>query len=225
MGAKSIDSRHFIATDAYARIVGLTQGDEVAGRLDRDMPCEATARFADSFVRGDQELLGRGRCNAMKSTLDLHEYSNGLKALIFDKFVMKHHASKSILGVVYSAYEVDMRNFFALLPNYTREFGLGCSIERADGDSILADVRLTAVEYEMCFLLAMNWSVDQISCFMNTHRAAAEPDVNSTLHDIGEKLRTDNAATSALREKLIELGVHQRMPRSFFNHIIGVHTL
>src|SRR5262249_43364878 len=120
LGAKSIDSRHFISTDAYARIVGLNEGDEVAGRFDREMPCEATARFAECYVREDRELLGRGLCNAMKSVLNLHEYSNGLKALIFDKFPMKHHASKSILGIIYSAYEVDMNNFFTLLPNFTR---------------------------------------------------------------------------------------------------------
>jgi hypothetical protein len=226
MGAKSIDSRHFISTDAYARIVGLTHGDEVAGRFDREMPCEATARFADSFVRGDQALLSCGRRNAMKSTLDLLEYSDGLKALVFDKFVMKHHASKSILGVIYSAYEVDMRNFFALLPNFTREFGLGCSIERADDELMLADKKLTTHEHEMCFLLAMNWSPEQISNFMNTRSTThAHPDVATTLRDIGENLGTSSAGTSALRERLIELGAHQKMPRSFFNHIIGIRTL
>jgi hypothetical protein len=45
VGAKDVDSRHLIATDSYARIVGLSKGGDVTGRFDREMPCEGTAQF------------------------------------------------------------------------------------------------------------------------------------------------------------------------------------
>lgn len=53
LGAKDIRSRHLAATDAYARIVALERGGDVAGRLDSEMPCEGTAQFADSYVSED----------------------------------------------------------------------------------------------------------------------------------------------------------------------------
>ena len=54
MSTKDIRSCHLVASDAYARIVGLSRGKDVGGRMDRDMPREGTAAFADCYVREDR---------------------------------------------------------------------------------------------------------------------------------------------------------------------------
>lgn len=224
-GAKDIHSRHIVATDAYARIVGLAKGGEVAGRFDREMPCEGTARFADCYVREDSALLARQDPNRMTSVLNVHEYSDGLKALVFDKFTLEHRASRAILGTIYSARRVDLSRFFTTLPTYTFEFGLGCSIECTDSDSVAADIALTDHEHEVAFLFAMNWPVEQIAQFMRSHTPLPDTRVLETLAALAEKFGEGAFAAASLREKLIDLRVHQKMPRALFDRLIGSASL
>ena len=225
VGAKDVNSQHFIATDAYARIVGLSKGGDVTGRLDREMPCEGTAQFADCYVREDRHLLSHRDAGRMTSVINIHEYSDGLKGLVFNKFVLKHRPTKSILGTVYSAYEFDISRFFAMLPNYMFEFGTGCSIELANDSPTEIKTQLTDFEYEIAFLLTMNWSLRQICDFLNEYQRGTESSVMGSIRTIGDKLGGGLRGASALRDKLIELGVHQKMPKALFNHVTAGHPL
>lgn len=220
VGAKDIQSRHLIATDSYARIVGLAKGGDVAERFDRDMPCEGTAQFADCFVREDQSLLAHSEPNRMTSVLNVHQYSNGLKALIFDKFVLKHRPSRSILGTIYSAREIELSRFFTTLPTYTFEFGIGCSIESTGPDAITGDVALTEVEHEVAFLLTMNWNAEQIAQFMGAQGVALGSSIVQMTRIIAAKLGDESIGAASLREKLIALHVHQKMPSALFRHLM-----
>jgi len=71
-GFKDIHSRHISATRTYAKLVGLVDGNDVAGRLDCEMPCEGTAQFSDCYVREDQELLHQSDVNGKKSVGPMH---------------------------------------------------------------------------------------------------------------------------------------------------------
>lgn len=225
VGAKDINSQHLIATDSYARIVGLPKGGDVTGRFDREMPCEGTAQFADCYVREDRELLSHRDPARMSAVINIHEYSDGLKALVFNKFALKHRPSKSILGTIYSAYEFDISRFFAMLPNYTFEFGTGCSIAQADARPIDIETQLTDLEYEIAFLLTMKWSLGQIRDFLTEYRRGTEAGVMGSIRTIGNKLGSGFRGASALRDRLIELGVHQKMPKALFNHVVAAHPL
>lgn len=224
-GAKDVNSRHFISTDAYAHLVALPKGRDVMDRFDRDMPCEGVAQFADCFVQEDQGLLHGGAIDKKIEILNVHEYGNGLKALICDKHILKHHASQAILGTIYSAHEIDIANFFALIPNYALEFGTGCSIENVKGTLSIGDAKLTEYEHEICFLLVMNWSFTQIACFMNRHRPRLSARVADTIYKcrnrICDKLGISGYSAASFREMLINIGVHRKMPKSFFNCLIG----
>ena len=116
LGAKDIHSRHLVATDAYARLVGLARGADVADRLDRDKPCEGTAQFADCYVREDQELLHHSGIEWKKSVLNVHEYDHGIDALVFEKYLLKHNASRSILRTVYTARRIKVAELLFLVP-------------------------------------------------------------------------------------------------------------
>ena len=83
VGAKDVNSRHLVASDAYARIVALARGADVIDRLDKEMPCEGTAQFADCYVQEDLALMRGGDPNAKASILNVHEYGDGLKARVF----------------------------------------------------------------------------------------------------------------------------------------------
>jgi len=225
VGAKDIHSQHLIATDSYARLVGLPKGGDVTGRFDREMPCEHTARFADSYVREDSELLSHRDPGRMTAVINIHEYSDGLKGLVFNKFPLKHRPTRTILGTIYSAYEFDISRFFAMLPNYTFEFGAGCSIERADGAAFEIETQLTDFEYEIAFLLTMKWSLGQICDFLSRYRRGTEASVIASIRTIGDKLGGGFRGASALRDRLIELGVHQKMPKALFDHVTAAHPL
>ena len=225
VGAKDIHSRHLTASDAYARIAGLRYGKDVAGRLDRDMPCEGTARFADCFVREDRDLLESGNPGATTSVLNIHRYETGLTALVFDKFLLKHHPTKSVLGIVYSAYETSLERFTALFPGYWAQFGFGCSIERADASAVHGLGQLSPLEYEVVFLLAVGIDAGGIMHFMRRLRPApgTNEDVSAALAGIADKATAAGITFASLREVLIDARVHQRMPGSFFGKVVGSH--
>lgn len=227
VGAKDIHSRHLTASDAYARIVGLRDGKDVAGRRDHDMPCEGTARFADCYVREDRDLLDRGDPGATTSVLNIHRYETGLTALVFDKFLLKHHPTKSILGIVYSAYETSLERFTALFPGYWTQFGFGCSIERADVSAVHALGELSPLEYEVAFLLAVGVDAEGITHFLRRLRPGpdASEDISAALAALANKATAAGVSVASLREALIEARVHQRMPASFFGKVVGSHNL
>jgi len=229
LGAKDIYSRHFISTDAYANLVGLPRGGDVENRLDRDMPCEGTARFAESYVKEDRRLLQSSDMNNKIITLNVHEYDDGTKALVFRKSMIKHLPSRSILGLMYDAHEIDIKNFFSLIPNYAMEFGVGCSIENAGNDLSIEGVKLTEYEHEICFLLIMNWDFKQIASFMDKYRPRPIARTADTIYKcrnrICEKLNMSNFSASNFRDTLIAAGLHRKLPGLFFNRLIGSSSL
>jgi hypothetical protein len=221
-GAKDINSRHFLSTDAYANLVALPRGVDVTDRFDCDMPCEGTAQFADHYVQEDMELLSNGDINKKKSILNVHEYGVGTNALVFDKYLMKHHPSQSILGIIYAAHKIEISNFFTVMPNYVLEFGIGCSIESVTGTLDAGSVKLTEYEHEICFLMTMNWDSKQISCFMNKYRPTSSVRGPDTIYKCRNRICDKlNCNPSELRELLVGIGIHRKMPSSFFNRLIG----
>ena len=225
IGGKDIDSRHLIATDAYALLVALPRGVDATGRFDRDMPCEGTACFADCFVREDADLLSHRDGKRTKAVLNIHEYADGLDALVFGKFVMKHEPSRAILGTIYSASRIEMGTFSRILPNYRSEFGTGCSLEKVEGDVDLFGTTFSELEYEVCFLLALNWSCEQIAGWLLRYHPVSRKGAEHTLHSIGDKLAAHGAGTLTLREQLVAAQVHRRMPKTMFDRIAGIKPL
>ena len=223
--AKDIHSCHLTASDAYARIVGLQQGMDVVGRMDRDMPCEGTAAFADCFVREDRRLLESGDIGAVTSVLNIHQYETGLGALVFDKFSLKHHASKSVLGVINCAREVDLERFVALFPDYWSQFGFGCSIERTESANVEGIGDLSEAEYEVAFLLALGHDAKCIEGFLRRSRSCpavnVELDVDAALRTLADKAGAAGIPATNLRDRLIESRVHQRIPTSLFDKVVG----
>jgi len=224
-GAKDIHSKHFIATDAYAKLVGLSTGADIANRYDRDMPCEGTVEFADSFVCEDQALLKQNDVNKKISVLNIHKYSDGISALVFEKRLMKHHASQSILGTIYSAKEIEFSHFFTLLPSYIVEFRQGCSIECVNGALNLKNIKFSEYEHEVCFLLILNWDFKQIADFFNKYRPLENKRSVDTIYKcknrICDKLGIASSNLILMREALINIGIHQKMPKTFFNRLLG----
>lgn len=223
-GAKDVRSRHLAATDSYGRIVGLPCGKDVAGRTDRDMPCEGTAAFADCYVREDQHLMQSDDIGAFKSVLNIHRYDTGLSALVFDKFLLKHRPSKSVLGIAYCAYETNLKRFTALFPEYWARFGYGCSIERSIGEAIDGVGRLSGVEQEVAFLLALGCDSEAAARAMARLRPNAVTDVDAALCWIADMMTAAGVPPSSIRDRLIESRVHQRMPALFFDKVVGLHT-
>jgi hypothetical protein len=222
-GAKYIDSWHIISTDAYAKLVGLNTGEEVENRFDRDMPCEGTAELADQFVREDHNLITNPDINKKVSILNVHNYSDGLRAMVFEKSILKHKPTKSILGLLYSAYEIELNSFLTLIPNYIVEFGLG-NMESTDDGIEIDNIRLSEKDHEICFLLTMRWNFQQISDFLNKYSPHKTPTTANTIYEththICERLCLPNNSAAVLREKLVSMGVHTKIPQTFFNRLV-----
>ncbi|KVD87327.1 hypothetical protein WS62_18085 [Burkholderia sp. ABCPW 14] len=190
------------------------------------MPCEGTAQFADCYVQEDQELLREQDIRQKKSILNIHEYTHGIDALIFEKYLVKHVASESVLGIIYSAHRVEISAFMALIPNYVHEFGVGCSIENASRTIAVGGTTLTNYEHEVCFLLAMNWDFKQIADFMNKHRPISRTRSSDAIYKCRNRICEKLACHPVhLREMLVGMGIHQKMPTSFFQRVIGSRLL
>lgn len=109
-GIKEVHSRHLMTTDAFANLEALECGADIAGLLDREVPNEATACFADQFVQEDLGLLESGDPFKTLSVLNVHYYRDELPAKVFYKKAIRHDASKSLLGIHYRACDIDLGN-------------------------------------------------------------------------------------------------------------------
>lgn len=219
-GAKDVRSRHLAATDRLGEIVGLHRGKDVAGRMDRDMPCEGTAAFADCFVREDRRLLESGDVRALTSVLNIHWYATGLGARVFDKCVLKHRPSESVLGVVYCAHEADLARFTALFPSYWSQFGLECSIERTECEVIEGIGPFPEAEYEIAFLLALGYDAQSITGLLHRLDLPTEAYVDTAVASITDRMVHAGIPVAGIRDRLIEARVHQRMPMSLFDKVV-----
>lgn len=226
MGAKDIYSQHLISTDAYAKIVGLNQGLEVMGRFDRDMPCEGTAQFAETYVQEDRALMMSKDFYKTSSILNVHEYSDGLAARVFCKQLMRHDYSHSILGTIYYSHEVNLPKLMTILHDYILLFGMGCSIEEIDKPFEINNGVLTEFEQEVCFFLLLKWDFKKIVHYISAedHTDPLKIDESIIVH-LCEKLGLSSNSISDLRETLMYAGVHKKMTPRIFKRLIGSWTL
>lgn len=230
MGAKDIDSRHIISTSSHAKIVGLKKCGDVTGRLDMDMPCEGTAQYAEQFVQADKSLLDTGDVTRGIVILNVHNYSDGIKARLFKKFILKHDPSKSILGTIYSGQDIDLTDMLNIMPSYITQFGKTGSIDVIDQNSIIfGKTTLTNYEQEICFLLLLNWKPYQIANFMNNFRPSSSsrtPDaIIKKKNYICDKLGIGSYFLSDLKDFLVSVRFHTKVPLSFIQFIIGSRTI
>lgn len=223
LGIKDINSRHVISTNAYAKIVALKNGVEVEGKLDFDMPCQGTAEYAPQYVKEDQELLNALNVHKQISVLNVHHYSDGLKARIFKKRILHHEPTKSILGTIYSGYDVELKDFVSLIPNYIIQFGSTGSLKVIDYSST-DKLNLNEYEQEICFLLLLNWTPRQIAEFMNIFKPENSERTLDTIikkkNYICQKLGIPNK-TECLCEYLVSINFHSNIPKSFYSRIVG----
>lgn len=228
LGVKDIHSRHIISTNEYAHIVSLPSGEEVAGRMDRDMPCAGTAQFAECYVAEDQSLLACGDMFRSIDVLNVHQYADGLHARVFTKHLLKHQPSRSVLGVIYSARDMKIDDILGIIPNYITEFAVaGCSIEKTLGSSRYGEVKLTEYEQEICFFLLLKWGFGQIAEFMNKYRPTLDgklrvaDSIIKGKNRICAKMNLPTTRVGDLREALVVLGMHRKIPGSLFDRLIG----
>jgi hypothetical protein len=219
-GAKDIDSKHLISTNSFAEIVGLKNGYDVIDRFDSDMPCEGTAQFANNYIEEDKSLINNGDINKTINTLNVHNYADGLKIRIFQKSLLKDIDKNSVIGIIYCAHEINPKHFFSIIPNYIFEFN--CS----DKKSIdFKKHSLSDYEHEICFLLLLNWSFNQISSFINKYNhnknnVTADAIIKSK-NRICEKIGIQSTRLSDLKSVLIDIGVHKKVPDKLLTELIG----
>jgi hypothetical protein len=230
LGVKDVNSRHIISTNQYASIVGLKSGNDVANRLDQEMPCDGTRQYADCYVQEDVSLMNTLDINKSISVLNVHNYNDGLKARIFKKHILSHEASRSILGTIYSGHDVELSSFLNIMPSYIIKFGATGSVESINSKTLINGVyKLNNYEQEICFLLLLNWDFKQIAQFMNQYRPAKMERTADTIikkkNYICGKLRLVTNQVDELRGFLVSIGFHNKMPDFFYNRIIGSKVL
>lgn len=230
MGAKDINSCHIISTNEYAKIVGLKKGNEVIDRMDKEMPCEGTAQYAETFIAEDKSLIDTLDVRKGISVLNIHNYSDGTKARIFKKYMFKHEPSQSILGTIYTGYDINLTDVLNIVPNYITRFGATGSIESINHNyRIYENIKLTNYEQEICFLLILNWDFKQIASFMNIFRPEKKGITADTVikkkNYLCNKFGLRSTLVSELRDFLVSINFHSKMPVSFYNTIIGSSPL
>jgi hypothetical protein len=88
--------------------------------------------------------------------------------------------SYSILGTVYSGFDIEMRNILNIIPSYIIKFGATGSLSIGN-QQFSNNVELTDYEQEICFLLLLNWEFKQISNFMNEIRPCQNKRSSNTI--------------------------------------------
>lgn len=227
-GMKDVESRNIIASNAAARLFGLKDGRDVEGLLDRDMPCEGTARFADDYVSEDREVMAHADDDGHLAVLAIQEFANGIKGFVCEKQALVHPGSGSVLGTLFASQEVDLSDFLAVLPHHFDAFGIGAQWV-APRTAVLSGTAPTEFEHEVTFLIGAGWQSDEIARFMSHHRPgtiAQEPEgVERCAREVAAQLGLPGGDMGALRAKLISMGVHRKVPRTLFRRLYGRRPL
>jgi hypothetical protein len=221
---KDIHSKYIISTDYWANFIGLSCGADIAGLVDNDLPCEIS-KFAQDFINEDRELLSHKDGRRKKTTLTIGKYATGIESFISYKYPLKHEPSQSMLGITCTAYKIDVSDFLTVLPNYLFEFG-GGSIQNIDKPLKIGDIHLTEYEHVVGFLMILNWSYKQIANFMNKYRPLVRPRTIDTIYKCRNRICYKfKCVSSQLRNILIEIGIHRKIPSSLFTQLIGNRSL
>lgn len=85
VGLKDVNSVHIACSRHYSKIVGLAQAEDASGRTDFDMPCTGTSQYASQYIEEDKTLINNKKIDIVTSILNVHNYSDGLKARVFKK--------------------------------------------------------------------------------------------------------------------------------------------
>jgi hypothetical protein len=220
-GVRDINSKNVITTDYAASLVGLSCGEDIAGHFDRDLPAKVS-ELAQDFVDEDRELLDHRDSDRKSSLLNINQYSTGIKALLTEKHPLVHKPSQSILGIIFLSNQVDLSHFFTLMPNYILDFGIHGNIQSVSEKLVIGKTHLTEYEHEVAFLMVINWHPKQIANFMNKYRPSDNPITLDTIYKCRDKISHKfYCEPKNLREKLIEMSLHRKIPSSFFNRLIG----
>lgn len=222
MAIKDVYSTYIASSDEYAKLIGLPKKEDVKGKTDYDMPCSGTKDFAHKFVQEDKDLI-RTKSQSSLTTLNIHHYADGLKALVFNKKLIINYETNSILGIFLSAYYVDLESFLRLIPNFhlaTR------STNKKPLESIKAQkVELNEYEQEICYLLLMNWELKQIANFMNEVRPIKSIRTADTIRKkrnyICKKLNLAKENHDSLINYLIEIDFQRQIPQAFLLRTMG----
>lgn len=227
-GVKDVESRHLAATDAFARLVGLTRGGEVARRLDGDMPCAGTAEFAEHYRREDLRLLHGSDLDGRVSVLNVHRYASGTAAFVFEKPLLKHRPTCEVPGTVYCAYPADVSHFLRFFPASLGPCATGCPMRCTPAAPSLHGVALSEYEHLVCFLLANGWSFAETAEFMNRAQPGRTRRSADTIHKcknrICERLGR-NSDSRGFRRFLADAGLAGAAPRPLFELLLGSRTL
>lgn len=221
MGFKDVDSIHMHCSPEYAKIVGLKHHLDIVGRSDFDMPCDGTSQFAAQYIAEDRSIIESTNLDSALTTLNIHNYADGLKTRVFEKKTIYNPDSNSILGIFYSGNSVEVSEFLNIIPNYHLKFGSIDSLALISNKSLA----LNSYEEEICYLLIMNWDLKQIAHFMNINRPLKAARTSDTIRKkkdyICNKLNVKPNSIANLVEFLISIGFHKTIPESFFARIIG----
>lgn len=224
LGVKDTESRHITGTDAHGRLVGLRRGPDAEGRLDADMPCEGTARFATSFMAEDRAVMA-GVKGASMRILNVHEFSTGFGAVITHKSQLRDPETGRVLGAIFCCHEVDLAPLLAYLPRNGNDAALGCSARIVEGEQRFGSIALNEQEHEICFLLAAGWNGGEIAALLDrTHPGPRRRDaagIDRLRGRLCDRLGIPGLDLRAFREMLISAGQGSRMPASLVRHLIG----
>lgn len=222
---KDVNSRIIFAPDTLAVALGAKLGSELQGKLASELPCTSLAKSADQFVIQEQSLINSPDIKKSLEVLDIFDYSYGLQARITKKNVFYHEESESILGTIHQSTPAEIKNFINIIPSYLLRFGVTGSLEETGEKFKIKDVSLTDYEEEICFLLLLNWSFEQIADFMNQFRPNATPRTSNTIikakNHICEKLELNITNKEILCDYLFASGFHKKLPSSFYKNMIG----
>ena len=228
-GAKDINSRHIIATHSYAKIVGLKDGTQVTGMLDKEMPCYGTAVHSDKYIEEDKLILTGLDIDKSISILKVLDYADGLKVRLFKKYALCHKESLSILGVVYSGTDIELKEIIHILPSYILSSNKASELKVAHKCTTNIIDYLTEYEKELCFLFLLNWEFTQIAEFMNKIRPRYTNRTSSTIvkkkNYICAKLRIGSERLPNLQKYLLAIGFHRTMPLKFYSHLMGSYII
>lgn len=221
MGVKDLNSRHLYGNSAFARLVGLTYGEELEGRTDFDMPCK-TSELAAEFKKQDEEVI---KTRTGSRCLDIHPFSSGWAAFIFEKFPLVGD-NNDVIGTVYTGFDFANQKAIMqaskILARTQRSDKKGLhgqisyDIAGPSSSSYRAPVSLTARQSEVLFLMLRGKTSKSISEVLGLSKSTIDSHIEQL------KYIFDAKGKEELLDNALALGFGSFIPESLFDNQLSV---
>ncbi len=190
-GIRSNTGVYLVATDAYAKLLGITDAATLSGKTDTAL-CHDLIDFAKSTAQQDAEVLATQKITKF---LEIHNYAAGLNVYSFRREPMINPNTRNIVAIRFFAEPFCLhisRRMFSAIYKPKEESANNFIIENLSKSCKLGNLQFEIIFYS---LLGFNSNKELSLAMSSTIKPAVPTRVRAALHSLSTKFGISGVET------------------------------